>query len=121
MAAGKDVDDASKGVLLFYAAECGLKAVYMSRNNLRMASQKNSTAIKAANEFGHRLDDLIRELKIRPDTLSHTPGNVTMKDGRKLTVQQIHEAWRYGGLISENDKVLAWLRRAVDYVMKGLT
>jgi hypothetical protein len=41
-AASKDIDKASKGVLLFYAAECGLKAVYMSRNSLRLTSDKNA-------------------------------------------------------------------------------
>ncbi len=120
LAASKDVDNASKGLLLFYAAECGLKAVYMSRNNLHLVSDKNATAIRAANEFGHQLDQLIRELKIRPDTLSHTPGRVTLKDGRPLAVNQIHEAWRYGGAISESDAVVAWLNRAVEYVMEEL-
>jgi hypothetical protein len=119
-AASKDIDKASKGVLLFYAAECGLKAVYMSRNSLRLASDKNAAATKAASDFGHRLDHLIRELKISPDKLPHTPGNITMKDGQKLSVHQVHEAWRYGGAISEHEDVLAWLGRAVKYVMEEL-
>jgi hypothetical protein len=106
--------------LLFYAAECGLKAVYMSRNNLQMASHTNATAIKAACDFGHQLDHLIRELRIRPETLSHTPGRVRLRDGQPLSVNQIHEAWRYGGVILENDEVVAWLKRAIEYVMEEL-
>ncbi|MBZ9958466.1 hypothetical protein FJ942_26385 [Mesorhizobium sp. B2-4-2] len=116
VAARKDVDAASKGILLFYAAECGLKAIYMSRNSLRMASDKNSAAKKSASEFGHKLDDLIRELKIRPDRLSHTPGSITMNTGEPLSVNEVHQAWRYGGVISEHEAVLEWLGRAIAYV-----
>lgn len=119
-AANTDIDKASKGILLFYAAECGLKALYMSRNSLRLSSDTNSVALKAARAFGHRLDQLIRELKIRPDQLPHMPGAITLGDGQQLSVEQIHEAWRYGGRISEADDVLAWLGRAVAYALKEL-
>ena len=119
-AATTDIDKASKGILLFYAAECGLKALYMSRNSLRLSSDTNSVALKPAGAFGHRLDQLIRALKIRPDQLSHTPGTITLGDGQGLSVEQIHEAWRYGGGISEADNVLAWLRRAVTYALEEL-
>ena len=114
-------DLASKGILLFYAAECGLKAIYMSRNNLRMASDTNSVAVRAASDFGHHLDELIRQLKISTADVPHTPGKITMSNGQLLSVGQVHEAWRYGGKISEEDRVLQWLEGALKYAMKELS
>ena len=119
-AAASEIDDASKGLLLFYAAECGLKAVYMSQNSLRLASETNGTAPKSAIDFQHRLDELIRELRISPAALPHHPGAITLTNGERISVQEVHQAWRYGGVIVETQQVLVWLKLAIEYAKERM-
>jgi hypothetical protein len=75
---------ATHRMVLFYAVECGLKAVYMRRNRL---SRTDGTVTG----FGHSLSDLLASLRCTyrlPDAV----GN----DGRQIASKSLHEAWRYG-------------------------
>ncbi len=71
-------------MVLFYAVECGLKALYMRKNRLGRTGP-------AITDFGHRLTDLITELRCR-----HGLPDCAAKNGRSIAVKSLHEAWRYG-------------------------
>ena len=90
----------------------------MTRHRLKLTSDTNSTSITPASHFSHQLDRLIRALKISPRTLPHTPGTITIQKGNIIPVQQIHEVWRYGGVLVESNQILQWLVSAVDCVEK---
>ncbi|MBF0273398.1 MAG: hypothetical protein HQL98_15220 [Magnetococcales bacterium] len=82
-------------LLLFYAVECGLKVVWLKRQNCTLFDQK------AITETGHdlrrlltklRVDNRIslpRDLQLQPVDSGRTPrqGDITI----------LHQAWRYGG------------------------
>ncbi len=75
---------ATQRMVLFYAVECGLKAIYMRRNRMGQTGE-------AVTAFGHRLADLLVALQCAhrlPDGLG--------KDGKAVASKSLHEAWRYG-------------------------
>ncbi|TCT21573.1 hypothetical protein [Thiobaca trueperi] len=84
-------------LLLFYAVECGLKAVWLKRQRRSLFDCDD------IDEIGHNLRQLLKELKIGanlalPENLQLKP--VTQKSGsqaRNGGISILHQAWRYGG------------------------
>src|SRR3546814_17494758 len=74
-------EEASRALLLFYAAECGLKAIYMQRFMLKTTMSSNRVA-KSPASFKHNIDELILALKLRPMILSHSPGRLSLRSPR---------------------------------------
>lgn len=105
--AWKDLKDASKTnsgkrknphrLLLFYAVECGLKAVWLRSNNKNVLDTKN------IDEYKHNLHKLIHELNLGKDYL--LPSDIKLKSctlenkdfPRNGKIDVLHQAWRYGG------------------------
>lgn len=106
-------------LLLFYAVECGLKAVWLKR--------QRRTLLEGADihQTGHDLQKLLENLKVGstlllPDSfqLLSTRQN-TASQPRKGKFGDVHQAWRYGGRCqtpSDQDceqqllKILDWIR-----------
>lgn len=92
-------DDATVGLLLFYAAECGLKERLLFRR-----AQRDTTALEPT----HDLRLLAKELRLsRPlsDRLDriqncrlHAPGN------KAVCLSDLHQAWRYGVKVHASDE-----------------
>ena len=109
----------SKALLLFYAIECGLKALYMDLHKLANTSIEGSRA-RSARSFGHRLDDLVAELRVPPSKISPRAPNLALRNGVTLQVLDLHEAWRYGEKIDAHTQVVAWLDGIATYVKQEL-
>jgi hypothetical protein len=120
LAATTSCNDAdADALILFYAAECALKALYMSVNSLKLASDANG-ARNSARSFGHRLDLLITELKIAPKDVPSKPPALKLKSGAPINVRHLHEAWRYGDKIQMHAEVVAWLKTILKFVHERL-
>ncbi len=117
-AAGEVTNQNSRALLLFYAAECGLKAIYMANNVLHTTSSSHTA--KAATFFVHRLDDLIVELKVPASTIAPRPASC-MFQGKAVAVGELNQVWRYGGTLEEQPAILSWLENLVAYVRKELS
>lgn len=106
-------------LLLFYAVECGLKAVWLKR--------QGRTIFEGADihRTGHDLQQLLKNLKVG-STLS-LPESIQLPAAsqgaaslpRKSKFGDVHQAWRYGGKCqapTDQDceqqllKVLAWIQ-----------
>ncbi|WP_243050592.1 hypothetical protein [Dyella sp. RRB7] len=106
-------------LLLFYAVECGLKAVWLKRQNRSLFDRKD------IERTGHNLRHVLKELKVGtglslPEALQLQP--VTQngaQEPRKGDINILHQAWRYGGKCTsptDNDceskleQVLNWIQ-----------
>jgi len=106
-------------LLLFYAVECGLKAVWLKR--------QNRTLFEGADihQMGHNLRQVLKDLKVGsalslPESFelpSASQGTTTV--ARKSQFGDVHQAWRYGGrcqVPTDQDceqqllKVLKWIQ-----------
>ncbi len=114
------MDISSKALLLFYAAECGLKSLYMRRNHLRDTSAANAAAPRPASGFNHRIDDLIVALRVRREILAPRPSVLTLRGGDTVAVDELHQAWRYGAMLHPEEPVITWLTAVVEYVIGEL-
>lgn len=86
-------------LMMFYAVECGLKAVWLKRQN------KNLFERADIDRTGHDLKQLLKDLHVA--TTLTLPNNlqlqaVTLSNGqasiqRTGDISILHQAWRYGG------------------------
>ncbi|NOS88099.1 MAG: hypothetical protein HOP34_06075 [Methylococcaceae bacterium] len=87
-------------LLLFYAVETGLKAVYLKRNN------KNDTGCDDAkalfSEIQHNLNKLMHELRTGSEL--NLPADIQLNDlklpttNRRPSSAKLNEIWRYGAI-----------------------
>ncbi|WP_147764205.1 hypothetical protein [Methylobacterium sp. WL12] len=107
-------DPASAALLLFYAAECGLKSVYMMRNNLKVTDEARGAA-DSARSFSHDLRKLIQALNISRASIKATPAIVVDRSGLQGAPALLHEAWRYGVKIRDTSVICDWLASLVEW------
>lgn len=106
-------------LLLFYAVECGLKAVWLKRQNRSLFDREDIDKTR------HNLRQVLKELKVGvelslPENLQLQP---VMQNGaqqpRNGDISILHQAWRYGGKCAaptDNDcehqleQVLNWIQ-----------
>jgi hypothetical protein len=87
-------------LLLFYAVECGLKAILMRRQG-----KTRSDLCIDITDCQHNLNKLLDCLSVRkdlrlPGQLNMKPIKIKAKDGyheRKFTPGELNQIWRYGG------------------------
>ncbi|MFE1246416.1 hypothetical protein [Streptomyces sp. NPDC058735] len=95
---GKE-DAATVGLLLFYAAECGLKERLLSRRGLRDTSALEPT---------HDLRKLAKELRLPralDDLLSRLRScRLHASSGASVALADLHQAWRYGAKLDGTDE-----------------
>lgn len=107
-------------LLLFYAVECGLKAVWLKRQNRTLFEQED------IDKTGHDLRKVLKDLNIGsslslPEDISLGPAkrdnHQSLPRNGKISI--LHQAWRYGGKCkTPNDqdcevqllKVLDWIK-----------
>lgn len=116
--------DNTHRLLLFYAVECGLKAVWLKRE------QKTLFDTEAIDGFGHDLNKLIKELRLGrssgalPLSVQAKPfivNRVSMP--RTGAIAAIHEVWRYGGELSSptDEEVETQLQHIAEWITKELS
>ena len=84
-------------LLLFYAVECGLKAVWLKRQNRSLFDRED------IDKTGHNLRQVLKELKVGAEF--SLPENLQLKpvtrngaqESRNGDISILHQAWRYGG------------------------
>lgn len=94
-------------LLLFYAAECGLKAVWLRQQNKDILDEAilNRAGDKPVMHDLNKMLDLLRAGKERmlPNALSlpdlKASGGAIL--ARKHTPGELNQAWRYGGSLSQ--------------------
>lgn len=108
-------DEDSAALLMFYAAECGLKAAYMRVNNLKATDDTRGGA-RAARDFGHRIDQLMGALRIPTSVVGAAPAPVLRRGGNALQFFYLHEAWRYGEKVDDTRQIYTWLSNVAVWV-----
>ena len=105
-------------LMLFYAVECGLKVVWLKRQNRNVFDRQD------IDKIGHNLRQLLKDLRVGQElTLPQdiklsdlTQNNIAIPRNRDIEI--LHQAWRYGGkCVSPTDdkceeqleKVLRWI------------
>lgn len=100
-------------LLLFYAAECGLKYAQLKRKSLRTTEQLG--------DVDHDLNALIKCLNVPAFVLGSAPA-LRLSRGQNVPCPHsiAHQAWRYGVRIDANDEAefVTWLRKICDVVGK---
>lgn len=106
-------------MVLFYAAECGLKACYLHRNRLP------PTASLPASLYAHDLISLLKDLRVPASMIA---GRMTDFRNRadptkKYPHYEVHLAWRYAVDIQSDDDAafVADLKALQAYAMEELS
>jgi hypothetical protein len=110
-------------LLLFYATECGLKAVYLKRKNVDFIDEEIGSELK------HDLNRVMGRLLIAkdyflPSSLSLSP--YMQKDHtekkRLCDISALNQVWRYGGSIIDSgdiqveqklEKINEWIAKEI--------
>lgn len=103
-------------LLMFYAVECGLKAVWLKRQRRSLFEHDD------IQQTGHDLRQILKSLGVGaalglPKVVQLKP--LSNGSERKGDISILHQAWRYGGvcktpsdaeLEAQLEKVLDWIR-----------
>lgn len=108
----------SGALLLFYSAECALKAVHMRRNNLKTTEEARGTAM-AARSYIHNLTRLIGDLNIPRSSVSAAPPSALARTMATISTSDLHQAWRYGEKINKTEAICEWLNSIIDWCNKN--
>jgi hypothetical protein len=114
----------SSQLLLFYAAECGIKSIWLRRNKLKTINDiADQTLIS---QDGHNLDRWRKELKIPASQdnpaskVGRTPHFRLASGGSALDIEKAHQVWRYNIRMNPQDEkaLVEWLESLCDYWIK---
>jgi hypothetical protein len=111
--ASVDKDSISYNLLLFYAVESGLKAIYL--NNTRLQTTNEIVDKKLWSGGGHDLNIWIKEIKMPASDIGHCRNFKLKRDKFQMTqscsICHAHQAWRYSIEIDDNDQqeLVRWL------------
>ena len=110
----------SQSLRLFYAVECGLKSVYLRRNQLRTTGQIQDPGLQ---ERGHDIARWVKELRLPASIASKGPTFRLKREKAKRghsthVIEVAHQAWRYGVQMEESDEstLLEYLRKIHNWV-----
>lgn len=109
-------DEDAAALLMFYSVECGLKAAYILKYQLRDTSDVRGSASRSAREFGHRIDQLLNELRIPASSIGLQPSAALKRGGVALPPERLHEAWRYGEKVLVTSDLYNWLSKIADWI-----
>ena len=118
--------DISCHLLIFYAVECGLKSIWLKRNNLtgtdKIADQTLLT------KYGHNFSIWIKELRL-PATIAgkypdydKIPSFSLARGGSSWDVGKAHQAWRYGVQMNAKDEkvLIEWLESICTWIQDNI-
>lgn len=114
-AASQQTQGISSYLLLFYAAECGMKSVWLKRNNLTTTNDiADSTMLS---QDGHNLNRWKKELKISA-SIGNPPAFSLARGGADLEVAKAHQAWRYGIRMNadKEEELVEWLEKIYNWI-----
>lgn len=114
-------------LLLFYAQECGLKAVVLKRQNKELLDKPivEASSTKSVDHDLNKLLDVLtagNDMKL-PTNLNlsalRTPAQGNLK--RPCGTGQINQVWRYGGVLSEphDDQALEFALEKLNKWLEG--
>jgi len=110
-------EGAAAALLLFYSAECGLKAAILDRHGLRSTSQLPP-------EFrSHDLQRLAKELRLPPQLRGRMRPCASQKeDLGPVAFGDLHQAWRYGHALKKDheEQAVTVLRELSDWCQREL-
>lgn len=113
---GEQIADDQRDVaclLLFYAAECGLKAELLRRTGSRDS---------ASLERSHDLRSLARALNVPHSVMIGLTDCRARRDvNQRVPIRELHEAWRYGARLDPSDekKALVALRSLISWCQQA--
>ena len=107
-------DQPHNHLLLFYATECGLKAL--------LCRQRRVRGTEELTDLDHNLKGLIRELGIQANDLSAPPSFRLRGESTPHECEMAHQAWRYGADVepAEQSQLVDWLNRACHHLKETL-
>jgi hypothetical protein len=113
--ASQETKGISSYLLLFYAAECGMKSVWLKRNNLRTTNDIADSTLLSPD--GHNLNRWKKELRISA-SIGNAPAFSLARGGADLEVAKAHQAWRYGiRMNADKEKELVeWLEKIYNWI-----
>jgi hypothetical protein len=102
-AAARNGNGRSYNLLLFYAAECGLKKAWLEQSKLKRTSDLSAECLQS---IGHDLLLLTKELHLSAQLVKSIPSCVRARRRAEIQpglcrmmdipISRVHEAWRYG-------------------------
>ena len=113
---GSKGDDPSYYLLRFYSVECGLKSMYIDKEDKFHKMNSNDMP-----NHGHRLDWWLEELEISASEISPAPRfilNSSINISSPREIHRSHEAWRYGVKMDQTKEkvLLEWFDKAEKYI-----
>lgn len=99
----------SRLLLLVYAVECGLKRLLLKQRGLKSTDRLDD------DDLTHDLNHLLRKIGGRP----HFPSiPIDKLDGRpgQVSVEQLHEALRYGVGLTDRERIAAIIRELILWI-----
>ena len=106
-------------LLLFYAAECGLKSLYLNENNLTKTDRIQDQAMLS--QYGHDLSTWVKQVNTYPNKIEPAP-HFHIEDGSNLDISKAHQAWRYGVKIKSQDEqnIVKWLENLCNWIKENI-
>jgi hypothetical protein len=113
--ASQETKGISSYLLLFYAAECGMKLAWLKRNKLRTTNDIADSTLLSSD--GHNLNRWKKELKISA-SIGYAPAFSLDVGGADLEVAKAHQAWRYGIQMNadKEQELVEWLEKIYNWV-----
>lgn len=120
VASPKDGRRNAHRLLLFYAVECGLKAIWLKRQSRTLFDQSD------IDRTGHDLREIVKDLRLGTEYSlpEHFQLHAATHNGTSIprngNISILHQAWRYGGhCINPGDTtcesklvaLLAWIQK----------
>lgn len=107
-------------LLLFYAIECGLKAILLKDNNCKATDEFPRIV-----ELGHDLNKLLSELGIGTANPLRLPNSIKIKSKpprQPIDISGLHQVWRYGGEASDplDDHLEQQLLKIIDWIQENI-
>jgi len=117
--ASQETKGISSYLLLFYAAECGMKVAWLRRNNLSTTNDIADSTLLSLD--GHNLNRWKKELRISA-SIGYAPAFSLDVGGADLEVAKAHQAWRYGiRMNADKEKELVeWLEKIYNWVKEEI-
>lgn len=109
-------------LLMFYAVECGLKAIWLKRQNRNLFDKSD------IERTGHDLRTIVKDLRLSseyslPEHYQLEPAKGTSESiPRNGDISILHQAWRYGGqCVIPNDTICeSKLSALFDWIRKEI-
>lgn len=109
-------------LLLFYAAECGLKCLIMKNENLgdydALQRYAKNTARKGI--AGHNIKDMLIDCNLEG---TYILKDIPLAKGGRVSSDEFNQVWRYGAAVADEDaenKNEKVMRKIVEYLLKRI-